>query len=870
MALLLMLLGSVNASALESYDFQELCMALGKGGPWAVNDGGDAGFTIGEATMHYLGDYVEQGFTWNQRFAYEYVEGRDKFTMRNKNNKKDSNCGMFSWDYDHYFSILDLKDGDKVTITVGTGNVTFVSATAEGVAEGDAVTSNQTYTITTTEETTRLDIQMAKASLIAKIVIEPAGEETVPAISVSPKTLNLVPGATAKVKATVDPAGFTTSWKSSDEQVATVAADGTVTAVAAGTATITNYWNSEVSEATASDACEVTVTDVDLSKLTVANEYDFEAMGDVTLELSEDAAGEIWNEANSKVNKVYFCTNEGLELLAVQAAVTNNKGWSIVEDQGLFLASGAGRCAAIGGITKGQIVEFIYTGDAFYTRSDDDGIEKVALNEETGRAIYQAGEDGMIGFELVKGNAVKKITIYEAPAESAEVVFDFNASDHAVSSNDSTDGDITEAYTETIGDVTMTVTPADPDAKTANRFWGTKNGPQLRMYSGKIILEAAEKAIVKVVVNQGKWSANNAFNGEVSATSEWEGNSTNVVLDIAANTQMNSITVALADRNDETTTYIYEEISDAVINVDRYPGMGYSVTEAEVDFTEALSFLGVEELTTDMLRIENPDGTLISDYAPYDGWFNGDGVAETWGSNTKVCVKFFQAIPDGKFEICDMNDADEVGKTYTVRWRLVNGTKNMRYTINVTFVEPEAVELTVVDKDIVTSIEYDNSEGSYTEKVASISDEQVAAICEELGVSTLADATVFGYNPTTKELVVNYDGYDGWRDANGDFHNWTGDTTAPVCVKYTDGQNYYCYNISGCEPQTIKCYWALANEEKAVLVEIDFIYSAVVDRISSIEQQHADSNVVYNLQGQQVKQAQKGLYIVNGKKVVVK
>ena len=870
MALLLMLLGSVNASALESYDFQELCMALGKGGPWAVNDGGDAGFTIGEATMHYLGDYVEQGFTWNQRFAYEYVEGRDKFTMRNKNNKKDSNCGMFSWDYDHYFSILDLKDGDKVTITVGTGNVTFVSATAEGVAEGDAVTSNQTYTITTTEETTRLDIQMAKASLIAKIVIEPAGEETVPAISVSPKTLNLVPGATAKVKATVDPAGFTTSWKSSDEQVATVAADGTVTAVAAGTATITNYWNSEVSEATASDACEVTVTDVDLSKLTVANEYDFEAMGDVTLELSEDAAGEIWNEANSKENKVYFCTNEGLELLAVQAAVNGNKGWSIVEGQGLFLASGAGRCAAIGGITKGQIVEFIYTGDAFYTRSDDDGIEKVALNEETGRAIYQAGEDGMIGFELVKGNAVKKITIYEAPAESAEVVFDFNASDHAVSSNDSTDGDITEAYTETVGDVTMTVTPADPDAKTANRFWGTKNGPQLRMYSGKIILEAAEKAIVKVVVNQGKWSANNTFNGEVSATSEWEGNSTNVVLDIAANTQMNSITVALADRNDETTTYIYEEISDAVINVDRYPGMGYSVTEAEVDFTEALSFLGVEELTTDMLRIENPDGTLISDYAPYDGWFNGDGVAETWGSNTKVCVKFFQAIPDGKFEICDMNDADEVGKTYTVRWRLVNGTKNMRYTINVTFVEPEAVELTVVDKDIVTSIEYDNSEGSYTEKVASISDEQVAAICEELGVSTLADATVFGYNPTTKELIVNYDGYDGWRDANGDFHNWTGDATAPVCVKYTDGQNYYCYNISGCEPQTIKCYWTLANEEKAVLVEIDFIYSAVVDRISSIEQQHADSNVVYNLQGQQVKQAQKGLYIVNGKKVVVK
>ena len=624
-----------------------------------------------------------------------------------------------------------------------------------------------------------------------------------------------------------------------------------------------------MSEASASAACEVTVADVDLSKLTMANEYDFEAMGDVTLELAEEAAGEIWNAANGKDNAVYFCTNEGLELLAVQAAAAaNGKGWSIVEGQGLFLGSGAGRCAAIAGITKGQIVEFIYTGDAFYTTSDDDGIEKEALNEGLGRAIYQASEDGMIGFELVKGNAVKKITIYEAPAESAEVVFDFNASDHAVSTNDTHDGDITEVYTETIGDVTLTVTPSSTN--TANRFWGTKNGPQLRMYSGRLILEAAEKAIVKVVINQGKWSANNAFNGEVSATSEWEGNSTNVVLDIAANTQMNSITVTLADRNEETTTYIYEEISDAVINVDRYPGMGYTPTVAEVDFTDALSFLGVEELTTSMLRIENPDGTLISDYAPYDGWFNGEGVAETWGDNTKVCVKFFQAIPDGKFEICDMNGADEVGKTYTVCWRLVNGTKNMRYTINVTFVEPEQKELTIVDKDIVTSIEYDNAEGSYTEKVASISDEQVAAICEELGVESLADADVYGYNPTTKELVVNYAGFDGWRDANGDFHNWTGDATAPVCVKYTDGQNYYCYNIAGCDPQTIKCYWAVANEEKAVLVEIDFIYSAVVDSISTIEQQHADGNVIYNLQGQQVKQAQKGLYIVNGKKYIVK
>ena len=419
LALLLMLLGGINVSAMETYDFQELCMALGQGGPWAVNDGGDAGYTIGDATMHFLGDYEEQGFTWNQRFAYEYVEGRGKFTMRNKSNTKDKNCGMFSWDYAHYFSVLGLKNGDKVTITIPTGTVTFVSENVEGVAEGDAVTTNQSYTITADGET-RLDIQMAKASLIAKIVIEPYGEESVPVITLSRQTLKLVPGATSKLTASVDPSSAATQWKSDNEAVATVAEDGTVTAIAAGTANIVNFWASTMSDATASAACEVTVADVDLNKLSIAKTYDFTTMGDVELTLQDEAAGAIWNAANNKNNNVFFCTNEGLENVAVQAVLSGNKGWSIVDGKGLYEGSGAGRCAAIGGIKAGQVVEFIYTGDAFYTSASDDGIEKEALNEATGRAIYKAGEDGMIGFELIKGNYVEKIVVYEASA--AEII----------------------------------------------------------------------------------------------------------------------------------------------------------------------------------------------------------------------------------------------------------------------------------------------------------------------------------------------------------------------------------------------------------------------------------------------------------------
>ena len=276
------------------------------------------------------------------------------------------------------------------------------------------------------------------------------------------------------------------------------------------------------------------------------------------------------------------------------------------------------------------------------------------------------------------------------------------------------------------------------------------------------------------------------------------------------------------------------EVLDFTINHERQTGLGYTADQVAVDLTEAAAYLGVDAVTTDMLRIENPDGTLISDYAPFDGWFDGDGVATAWGDNTKICVKFFQALEGGQFDVCDMNGADEDGKTYTVKWQLVNGEKAVRYTINVTFKKPEVKELEIVDKGIATSVTYDVTEGDYVMKTATITDEQVAAICQELGIEALTDATIFGFNPTTKELVKNYTGYDGWRDANGDFHNWNTDgTQAPACVKINDngttdgGQTYYCYNRSGQEPQTIKCYWALANEEKAVLVEIDFVYFAV-------------------------------------------
>lgn len=274
-----------------------------------------------------------------------------------------------------------------------------------------------------------------------------------------------------------------------------------------------------------------------------------------------------------------------------------------------------------------------------------------------------------------------------------------------------------------------------------------------------------------------------------------------------------------------------ESSSGETLNVNRDIEMGYGASTATVDFTAAKTFLGVEEVTTDMLRVVHPNGTHIASYGEYDGWFATTGIPTQWsdlsgGPQPGICVKFYLAIDGGNYTICDMNGADVVGTTYTVKWALVANGKTYTYTINVTFKNPDVVELPYGDLTEELDVTYGVGEVSYTEKWVSLSTDQQDAICDALGIDNVSDATVYGYNPSDGSLITNYARCDGWRDANGDFDVWTGDKTVPFCVKMYNGVSYVCYNLIGCSEQTVPVYWALANDEKYVLVKINFTYEA--------------------------------------------
>lgn len=198
-------------------------------------------------------------------------------------------------------------------------------------------------------------------------------------------------------------------------------------------------------------------------------------------------------------------------------------------------------------------------GGAYVQFTDEpvDGIVEIDLNQ------WDFAHLNAIKGANWQNVTVTDLLLYKEPAApvAVEVTFDFNAmTDHAVS-NTTTDGDIpTEGEVLEQENVTLTLGwGSNSNGEVFNRWWkDNKAGNQVRMYSGSLELVAAEGfAITNVVFNNGKWNKNNTINGQTNTTAIWEGNSTNVALEVAGTIYLNSITVTLAAANEETTTYTW-------------------------------------------------------------------------------------------------------------------------------------------------------------------------------------------------------------------------------------------------------------------------------------------------------------------------
>ena len=308
------------------------------------------------------------------------------------------------------------------------------------------------------------------------------------------------------------------------------------------------------------------------------------------------------------------------------------------------------------------------------------------------------------------------------------------------------------------------------------------------------------------------------------------------------------------------------------VNVERpiYPNQ-YQPQYAAIDVEAIKALLGVDELTQEKvsLSIINPDGSEVTNYASYDGWFGKDGSAQNWGENAFVCVKMFEALPDGQFFLCHMNGPTTEDKV-RVKWAFKANDKTVFYTVNVTFVEyvepaykPEIVKTIDIAHTELPETAYSEAEPAPTF--------DVAEVCSALGITDISEAKAYIVNVTTGNFVEN--STDGWRNADGDAALW-GECTNGFCVKL-DNPASGEFNYTGAhdanfkEGDTYVAQWGIVANDKAVLLKVNVTFSISV----GINGLGADLSkaTIYDLNGRKLNKVQKGgIYIINGKKVTVK
>ena len=332
------------------------------------------------------------------------------------------------------------------SVTVDGSDVDFTDGEfpAEGASEAG------TLTVENISATSSIEIYFDNSNtsggtqINATWIIEYEEAETAePTITLTPDTIHFVPGVTYQIMSKIVPSSFAEEcvWYvgsieefmsnggvSPTSDVLQLGENGEITTLAAGEEAVKLTWMGN--PGTVEDTTIVIVTDFRANEHNKVQEYDFTTMGDVELSIGGESY-QIWNEANSQCNGVQFCSNEGLENLAFQAVINSNnaKGWKIVDGQGLYL-TGAGRSAAVGSLKTGQYIEFVYTGSGFFTKDytmdlklgPDAGATKTAVNEQVGHAIYQVKEKNgeteglMVGFEIINGQYIKAINVYEEEA----------------------------------------------------------------------------------------------------------------------------------------------------------------------------------------------------------------------------------------------------------------------------------------------------------------------------------------------------------------------------------------------------------------------------------------------------------------------
>jgi len=245
-------------------------------------------------------------------------------------------------------------------------------------------------------------------------------------------------------------------------------------------------------------------------------------------------------------------------------------------------------------------------------------------------------------------------------------------------------------------------------------------------------------------------------------------------------------------------------------------------------------------------------------------WLDADGRVSVWGdSNSRVGICY---AANGTFQFFQYPGRNKVGDVFKTQLFLVNGPTGdmITFNISVSFVESIVKAEVVGEEDIVLPVS--------TEDMAIDIDLSKAATA--LGVTV--DDLLNDQNKYLRGLLDSgmygegQNCFDGLGfDTNG-YYSLEGNTFFSIEQSGEMGTLSVYSNEAVADDFIAQGKFCFMIDNKQYVYNVTFVSPAIYTGISNVAQPSRQADKMFDLMGRPVSQPQKGLYIMNGKKVVVK
>lgn len=332
--------------------------------------------------------------------------------------------------------------------------------------------------------------------------------------------------------------------------------------------------------------------------------------------------------------------------------------------------------------------------------------------------------------------------------------------------------------------------------------------------------------------------------------------------------------ITLAIIEEEKPDVEFESVATRSFTVQQLLNTGYAWSEqtASLPFEQINNLIGTTEPVLYALNIdsiaEKTGNKYTKDYTctPYPGfWLTSDGRRTGWGSSSTWGISSAAVSSSESYTIncIQYQEGVATGDVFNGEFFLVNEETGKMITINLTYqIVDELIEHEVVGEEwIYLPVSTDDASVSY----------DLTKVATAFGLENVSDLFEGYYVKGLKADGTYTEGLDVINSSVNFNTSGAADTYGDIGVYFSGDYTQICTysNVELDTPFKAEATMCFEIDSKQYIIHITLLDPDSYTGIESISAAQKDGKI-YNLQGQEVAAPAKGIYIMNGKKFIVK